>query len=187
MSKNQLDPDLLDELDSASASVRSFEYGYLLLCKAIEEVRDVLEEVEESSQDLADPDVLLRIQALNEQLQLIDQSEDAETPRYEDDEFADELNQAESHWSFEEVSDAFEELKLDLDDLIPEITQALEDRLARLKGVTDMANDDAEPARLRVRDESAISAFEARADHFSKWAWDAYDYLTRAKFLEASD
>ena len=173
MSQNEIDPDLLAELDYASEGVRSFEYGYLLLCKAIEEVRDVLEEVEDSTQDLADPEVLMRIQAISEQLQLVDQNEDYEEPRYEDEDLDDELGGAEAHWSFEEMSDAFEELKLDLDDLIPEITQALEDHLARLK------EPDEDSDQLVVR------AFEARADRFAKTAWDAYDYLTRAKFLEA--
>jgi hypothetical protein len=175
MSNTEIDHDLLAELEDASESVRSFEYGYLLLSQAIEDIRDVLEEVEEATQDLADPAVLQRIQAISEQLQLIDQPEDYEDERYENDDFESPgvdpaLTNSETNWSFEELGDAFEELKLDLDDLIPEMTQALEDHLASLQEAAG--------------DEVQIQAFEARADRFSKAAWDAYEYLTRVKFIE---
>ena len=175
ISNNEIDQNLLAELDGTSESVRSFEYGNLLLHQAIEEVHEILEEVEEATQDLADPPVLLRIEAIGEQLRLIDEPDDYEDEHYNDDDFEhrdsdDASGSVHTAWSFEETSDAFEELKLDLDDLIAEITQALEDHLSNLR----------EAAVAREQ----ILAFEARADRFSKAAWDAHAYLTRVKFVE---
>jgi hypothetical protein len=201
MTSPELDPDLLAIVEEASPSVRSFEYGYLLLGKAIESVQDVLVEVEDSLVDLADPEVLVTIQRILEQLELLDEPDE----EFESD---DQSDYEDPRWARDELDEAIEELKLDLDAVIPDITAALEDRIAVLREsendpderspdefdlelIDDRDDRDADSQRDLTRIDGVESRLtqardlEARADQFAKMAWDAYDYLTQVKLLEA--
>lgn len=198
MSSHELDPDLLAIVEEASPSVRSFEYGYLLLGKAIESVQDVLIEVEDSLVDLAEPEVLVTIQRILEQLELLDESDE----EFESD---DQSDYEDPRWSSDELDEAIAELKLDLDAVIPDITEALEDRIAALRereddpdelSAADFDSDFNDERDLETqRDLARTDGFETRlaqarelevrADQFAMMAWDAYDYLTQVKVLEA--